>query len=164
MNIALLVIDMQKAFFEGNSKASMLKAVDYINYAVELFRKIDKKVIWIQDEDEGDGNIRGKESFEIIDLLKPNENEKIFIKHYGNSFNKTGLMEFLINEKIDTIIITGYCAEHCVLSTYRGAKDHDFFPIILKNAIASGSNENIKFVENISEIISINVLEKLIEI
>jgi nicotinamidase-related amidase len=163
MNIALFVIDMQKAFFANDSKKSMEKAVEYINYTVDLFRENNLNIIWIQDEDEEDGNISGTEGFEIIDLLKQKDSEKRIVKHYGNSFNKTELREYLINEKIDTIIITGYCAEYCVLSTYRGALDLDLTPIILKNAIASGNKENITFVESISEIITIGVLEKIIK-
>ena len=162
MNIALLVIDMQKEFFHGNSKNSMENAVKYINYTVNLFRKNNKKIIWIQDEDEEDGNINGTEGFEIIELLAPLQSEKRIIKHYGNSFNKTELLKYILKEKIDTIIITGYSAEYCVLSTYRGALDHDLTPILLKNAIASSNNDNIKFVENINDIITINVLKKII--
>ena len=163
MNLALLVIDMQKAFLKGNSKNSIENAAEYINYTVSLFRETNKKVIWIQDEDEEDGNINGTEGFEIIDLLSPLQNEKRIIKHYGNSFNKTELLEYILGEKIDTIIITGYCGEHCILSTYRGALDNDLTPILLKNAIASGNNENIKFVENINDIITIKILEKIIK-
>jgi len=163
MNIALLIVDMQQAFFNGSSKESMENAVGYINYAVDLFRENNKKIVWIQDEPEKDAHLNGLEGFEIVELLKPQQDEKRIIKHYGNSFNKTGLLEYLLEEKIDTIIITGYCAEECVLSTYRGALNHDLTPIILKNAIASGSNENLKFVENIHDIITIKVLEKLIK-
>ena len=125
MNMALLVIDMQKVFLKGNSKNSMENAAEYIGYTINLFSKNSKKIVWIQDEDEEDGNIYGTEGFEIIDLLSPLQNEKRIIKHYGNSFTKTELLEYILGEKIDTIIITGYCAEHCILSTYRGALDHD---------------------------------------
>jgi nicotinamidase-related amidase len=163
MNIALLVIDMQKAFFTGISKESMEKATEYINYTVDLFREHNKKIFWIQDEDEEDGNVNGTEGFEIIDLLKPKEDEQRIIKHYGNGFNKTKLLETILREKIDTIIITGYCAEYCVLSTYRGALDNDLTPIILKKAIASGNKENIKFVEDVTDIITIKILEKIIK-
>ena len=135
MNMALLVIDMQKLFLKGNSKNSIENAAEYIGYTVNLFRKNNKKIVWIQDEDEEDGNINGTEGFEIIDLLSPLQNEKRIIKHYGNSFNKTELLEYILDEKIDTIIITGYCAEYCILSTYRGALDHDLTPIILKNEL-----------------------------
>ena len=163
MNIALLIIDMQKAFFANKSKESMEKAVEYINCTVDLFREKNLKIIWIQDEDEEDGNISGTEGFEIIDLLEPKDGEKRIVKHYGNSFNKTELLEYIIKEKIDTIIITGYSAEYCVLSTYRGALDNDLTPIILKNAIASENKRNITFVENISDLITIGILEKIIK-
>jgi nicotinamidase-related amidase len=52
------------------------------------------------------------------------------------------------------IILSGYCAEYCVLSTYRGAKDLDFKPVLLRNALASGNRKNIRFVEDISDTIS----------
>ena len=163
MNIALLIIDMQNAFFNGISGKSMENAAEYINAALDLFRASDKKIIWIQDEDEEDGVIVGSKGFELIDILEPCKDEKKIIKHYGNAFNKTELLGYLYKEKIDTLIITGYCAENCVLSTYRGALDHDLTPIILKNAIASGNEDNIKFVENISDIITLKVLEKIIK-
>ena len=163
LNIALLVIDMQKAFFTNNSKTSMEKASEYIDYTIDLFRKNNKRIIWIQDEDIEDGVIEGTVEFNIIDILKPKTNEKRIKKQYGNSFNKTDLLENLLKEKIDTVIITGYCAENCILSTYRGALDHDLVPIILRKAIASGNNENLRFVENISDIITIKVLEKIIQ-
>ena len=162
MNMALLVIDMQNAFFTGDSKPSMESAADYINYTVDLFREKGLPVFWIQDEDTEDGNVRGTKGFEIINILKPNENEKRIIKHYGNSFNKTGLLECLLKENIDTVVITGYSAEHCVLSTYRGAMDHDLTPVLLRNATASGNAENIKFVESVSDIITIKLLKKII--
>jgi nicotinamidase-related amidase len=40
-------------------------------------------------------------------------------KTYGNAFNKTSLEDELRKLGVDTVIITGFCAEYCVLSTYR---------------------------------------------
>jgi hypothetical protein len=50
-----------------------------------------------------------------------------------------------------------------VLSTYRGAKDLDYFPVILKNGIASVSDANKEFVENISETVTCGVLERMLQ-
>jgi len=72
-------------------------------------------------------------------------------------------LECIHKEKIDTVIITGYCAEYCVLSTYRGALDCDLTPKILKNAIASGNDKNMEFVENVSDLITVNELEENIQ-
>ena len=83
-------------------------------------------------------------------------------KTYGNSFNKTSLEGELRDLGINTVIITGFCAEHCVLSTYRGAQDLDLTPIILRGSLASDNLENIKFVESISDIMSYGVLKKVL--
>jgi nicotinamidase-related amidase len=163
MNIALLIIDMQKAYYLTRAKESMAQAVEHINYAIELFRKTNNKIIWTQDERKDIGLIRGTEWFKIIDILEPGNDEKIVIKENDNAFNKTELYEYLIKEKIDTIVITGCLAEHCVLKTYIGAKDKGIIPLILKNAIASGKKEQIKIVEEISDVMTINELEKIID-
>jgi nicotinamidase-related amidase len=164
MKPALLVIDMQKAFYKGYGKESMDKAAENINQAVKLFREKHYPVIWIQNEDKKEDVIPGSPGFEMVDpLLKPLDHEKRIIKHYPNSFNKTDLLEYLISEKADTPVITGYNALYCVLSTYRGAIDQDLSPILLKDASASDSRKNIKLVEDISDIISINVLERVLK-
>ena len=84
-------------------------------------------------------------------------------KNYGNAFNKTTLQEELHTLGVDTVIITGFCAEHCVLSTYRGAQDLDLTPIILRGSTASDKLENIRFVESISDIITLGSLKKMLE-
>jgi len=63
---------------------------------------------------------------------------------------------------VDTVLVTGFSAEYCVLSTYRGAQDFDFTPIILKGPLASDNPEHIRFVEEISETISYGALETML--
>lgn len=58
--------------------------------------------------------------------------------------------------------MTVFCAEFCVLSTYRGAQDFDFTSIILKGSLASDNAEHIRFVEEISETISYGALKALL--
>jgi nicotinamidase-related amidase len=163
MKLALLVIDMQKAYYRNFSKESMDKASVYINTAVETFRKNNLPIVWIQNEGKADGVVRGTEGFEIIENLKPRENEKRIIKEYRNSFNKTELLEYIKENAIDALIITGFSAAFCILSTYRAAEDHDLRPIILKGAIAGNTSDNITFVENIDNSLTINVLEYMME-
>ena len=64
---------------------------------------------------------------------------------------------------VDTVIITGFCAEYCVLATYRGAEDLDLTPVLLRGALASGSLENIAFVESVSDVISYGALKRVLE-
>ena len=163
MEIALLVIDMQRAFFEGAVKTSMTEASKIINEVVDLFREHKKKVIWIYHENPKIDLTREKENFKVISLLKPKKEEETVIKRYGNSFNKTGLYEYLAREKINTLILTGYRAERCLLSTYRGALDLDLAPIMLKGALAGGNPEYIKLTEDLCEIISPGALGEFLK-
>lgn len=161
MKAALLIIDLQKAYYKGFAKESMDSAVSYINEVIPYFRKNNLPIIWIQDIDETSGVIPGTKDFEFVDtLIDIQKNEYSVHKKYGNSFNKTELYKILKEKEINDIIISGYCAEYCVLSTYRGANDLDLNPFILQNGIASGNKEHLNFVERISNLVSYKFLEK----
>ena len=163
MKLALMIIDMQKEFYVGKTLSQMDKAAEYINAVIPLFKERNLPVIWVQDLDEEEGVIPGSEGFEFIDSLTPPDGSLRVHKRYGNSFNKTDCDKILKKNGIDTVLLTGYCAEYCVLSTYRGAKDLDYFPVILKNGIASNEEENKQFVENISDTITYGMLKKLLD-
>jgi nicotinamidase-related amidase len=162
MKPALLIIDLQKAYYRGDAQKSMDEACEYINAILPSFRDKGLPVVWVQHIDKEDGSVPGLEGFEFIDQLKPMEGEYRIHKEYGNSFNKTGLNEILKECDANTVVVTGYCAEYCVLSTYRGALDLDLTPVILKNALASGKRENIRFVEDINSVISFGILKKIL--
>jgi len=158
MKPALMVIDMQKAYHVGTSAASMDSACEYINAAVALFRKKGFPILWILNKDEYDEAMPGLPGYELVDCLKPLDNELLIPKEYNNSFNRTECGSILQSHEVDTVIVTGYCAEHCVLSTARGARDLDIASVLLRGGIASGIEENIGFVERISEVISCGAL------
>ena len=164
MKPALLVIDVQKAYFENPDAAKSLnKAMEYIDAAIELFRKKNLPVVFIQHKDERDNVVPGSEGFDLPDAFDVRPEDLRITKTYGNAFNHTSLKKDLDALKVDTLIITGFCAEWCVLSTTRGAEDVDLHPIVLLGSIASPSSENIRFVESVSEVISYGALEIFLE-
>jgi nicotinamidase-related amidase len=164
MKPVLLVIDVQKEFFKNPATAQSLNdAIEYINAAIALFRKKHLPIVCIQHMDEKEGLVPGKDGFELPHNLNVLPSDLHITKTYGNSFNKTPLADKLRELGVDTVIITGFCAEYCVLSTCRGAEDLDLTPIILRGSLASDTRGNIAFVERISSIISIGSLEKVLE-
>lgn len=163
MKPALMIIDMQKEFHQGETAHNIDKAAEYINYILPKFEEKELPVIWVQDVDEGEGVVPGSKGFEVIDSLAPKTESIVIHKRYGNSFNKTDADKILKDAGVDTIVMTGFCAEFCVLSTYRGAKDLDYFPVLLKNGIASTEEIHKEFVEKISETITVGMLEKLLD-
>ena len=164
MKPALLVIDVQKEFykFSPETARSLKDAVEHINAAIELFREKDLPVICIQHMDEEKGLVPGTGGFNLPDDLKIEPADPHIHKAYGNAFNKTDLTKKLKELAVDTLIITGFCAEYCVLSTYRGAEDLDLTPILLRGSLASTNPDNISFVERINDVISFGALKKLL--
>jgi nicotinamidase-related amidase len=163
MKPALLIIDLQKAYYNDETKESMNKASGIINSVIPSFRKKSLPIIWIQHIDKEDGAEPGKTGFELLDQLKPDSNDYRVQKRYRNTFNKTNCLEIIKKENIDTVILSGYCAEFCIQGTYIGALDQDLVPILLKNGIASGNDSNLKFIETINESISSKALKKVLE-
>jgi nicotinamidase-related amidase len=164
MRLALLVIDVQKEFFSisPTTAQSLNDAIEYINAAIALFKAKELPVICVQHMEEEEKLVPGEEGFDLPEALDILPSDLHIHKMYGNSFNKTSLEDDLQALGVDTLIITGFCAEYCVLSTYRGAEDLDLTPIILRGSLASDNLENIKFVESISNIISYGVLKKML--
>ncbi len=163
MKIALLVIDVQKAYFNPDTSKSLENAIEYINAAIELFRAKNLPVICIQHRDDENNHQPGVEGFDLPESLKILPADLHIHKTYGNSFNKTSLLEELRKLKVDTVLITGFRAEGCVLSTYRGAMDVDLTPILLRDAIAGPIEQYVRFVESMSNIISYWALVKMME-
>ena len=164
MKLALLVIDIQDEFFNRNQVCddSLKSAIEYINAAINLFREKNLPIVVIQHKSEEQGLVPGKSGFDVCDSVKLKPQDMRIVKTYGNSFTKTGLAEKLRKLGVDTVIVTGFCAEYCVLSTYRGAQDFDLTPIILKGSLASENAEHIRFVEEITETISYGALKTLL--
>lgn len=164
MQPALLVIDVQKQFYrDENTAKSLAEAVDCINAAVDLFRAKDLPVIVVQHKDEASGLVPGSDGFELPEALRILPTDRRIVKTRGSAFAQTGLAEDLRSMGVDTLILAGYCAEYCVLSTCRWAKDLDFRPIILRGGLASHSPEHIRFVEEINDIISYGALQAVLE-
>ena len=165
MKPALLVIDIQKEFygFSPATAQSLKDALEYVNAAIALFRDADLPIVCIQHMEQEEGLVPGVEGFDLPEELGILPTDLHIHKTYGNSFNKTGLEAELRDLGVDTVVLTGFCAEYCVLSTYRGAEDLDLTPIILRGSLASDNPAHIKFVENISSIVSYGVLKKMLE-
>jgi nicotinamidase-related amidase len=165
MQPALLVIDVQKEFFKSNpdTAQSLNQAIEYINAAIALFREKHLPVICVQHLAEADKLLPGAAGFDLPETLNILPDDTHIHKTYSNSFNKTPLTDTLRELGVDTVIITGFCAEYCVLSTYHGAQDVDLTPILLRGSLASGSPQNIQFVESISDIISYGALQQFLK-
>jgi nicotinamidase-related amidase len=160
---ALIVIDVQKEFFQisETTTQSLHSAIEVINAAIVLFREKEFPVVSVQHINESIGLKPGSPGFDIPEELEIAPGDLHIHKTYSNAFNKTGLADRLREMQAGPLILAGFCAEYCVLSTYRGALDQDFKPIMLQGGLASETPEHIRFVEHISDGVTFGALKSL---
>jgi nicotinamidase-related amidase len=165
MKAALLVIDVQKAFFTDNPvrTTDLKNAAEYINAAIDLFREKNLPVICVQHMNPEDNLVPEQPGFDVPDILNILPGDLRIHKTYGNSFTKTPLAETLRKMGVDTVVVSGFAAEGCVLATVRGAEDYDFTSMILRSSIIGGKPGVAPLIESINEIISYDVLCKVLE-
>ena len=130
MKPALLVIDVQKAFFDDPvTKKSLDNAIEYINAAIEIFRKNNNPIVCIQHVDESEQLVPGEDGFDLPDSLKILAEDFHIYKTYGNGFNKTGLEAYLRGTGSgythrDRILRRVLCPIHLPWSTRPGLVAH----------------------------------------
>jgi nicotinamidase-related amidase len=153
MNTSLLIIDIQNDYFPGgtNCLVDSEAAVVNVRKILDKFRSDHKPVIHIQ-------HIATKPSAtfflpntlgaEIHEMVKPLDNEKVFIKHYPNSFRETGLFEYLKDKQVTNLVVCGMMTHMCIDATVRAAKDLGFTITLVGDACATKNLEiNGKLVE-----------------
>jgi nicotinamidase-related amidase len=157
---------MQEVFFDHSPAVaeSLTNAIEYINAANAIFREKELPIICIEDLEEEAGRVPGSPGFETTSIIELLPADPRIHKTYGNAFNKTDLHQMLQDLGVDTLILTGFAASQCVLSTYRGATDLDYSPLIFRGSLADTSQDKIRFVEEIHDMISYGALVKFIEL
>jgi nicotinamidase-related amidase len=142
MKTALLVIDIQKDYFEGG-KYPLVNPLEAAKKAYELlqcFREHDGYHVHIQHislSPTATFFIKGDSGSDIHDSVAHFEGEPIVYKHYPNSFRETNLLEMLKEWGIERVVITGMMTHMCVDATARAAADFGFQVLIAEDACAT---------------------------
>ncbi len=162
MKAAFLVVDVQQAFYDNENYNSQLRsATSYINHVSSLFREHDQVVVHVQHGPAAGG--KGNPGFEIGNLINQEEGDLYITKWYGNSFWKTDLEKLLNERDVDLVIVSGFAAQNCVLSTYNGAIERDFETAILQHGIAGFNKEDSRLMHHERNIVSHNIIEYILK-
>lgn len=157
MNIAFLIIDVQKAFVGKRlHEEHVSMALDYINYTADLFRAHEKPVFVIRDIEEGDG-----EDYQNLDELIVKETDIQLTKKSNNSFWQTNLEAELKQRAIDFLVLSGNALEYCVTATYFGALERGFKTVFLQNGIIAEFKESLDIFYKQRPLISYTALKEL---
>ncbi|MHA1615701.1 MAG: cysteine hydrolase family protein [Candidatus Njordarchaeales archaeon] len=146
---ALIIVDMQNDFAHPKGKLFVPTAKDIIPKIRELLEKARKakvRVIYTQDwhmKDDPEFNIWGEHAVadtwgaEIVEELKPSENDILIKKLRYDAFFGTPLDHILRIYGIKYLIITGTVANICVLHTAGSAALLGYKVVVPIDAIAA---------------------------
>ena len=138
---ALLIIDVQNDYFPGGNcelhePEAALKAIKRL---LEHFREKGLPVYYIQHIAAKDAAFFAPdtEGVKIHEGIHPLETEKVFSKHYPNSFYETGLLAELEKASVSELVVCGMMTHMCVDTTVRVAKDFGYPVTLIENACAT---------------------------
>jgi nicotinamidase-related amidase len=142
MKTALLIIDIQKDYFEGGKYplVNPLEAAKNAYMLLQCFREHDGHHVHIQHislEPDAAFFVKGDSGSDIHDSAAHFEGEPIVYKHEPNSFLNTNLLEMLKEWEIERVVITGMMTHMCVDATARAASDFGFEVIVAEDACAT---------------------------
>ena len=163
---ALLIIDVQNDYAKKNGRLLFPQLVKNLVRMVEAARRTGILMLYIQDtllrerlsdspawirhymlgeskkdpaEISADG-LDGTIGQQIIDEIRPQQNEIVVKKFRSSAFVGTGLDLILRSNNIKSIVVTGLFTEGCVESTCRDASN-EYFVVLAEDCVHSDRKE-----------------------
>lgn len=137
----LLVVDMQKAL------------VDEALYAYDAFldstfrlvgaaRNNGVEVVFVQhDAGSGSGLSIGDEGFEIVDALRPEAGEKVYVKNINSCFGNKDFRAYMEQQEDKRLMIIGLQTNYCIDATVKSAFERGFDVIIPEGSNSTFDND-----------------------
>jgi nicotinamidase-related amidase len=79
--------------------------------------------------------LKNTKGAELVDELKPGARDISFVKKRPSAFHGTPLLDYLIDRRIDTVIVTGGSTSNCVRATVFDASSYNFRTIVAEEAV-----------------------------
>ena len=125
-----MVIDLQKGLVDEELYA-------YDTFLERTARLIDEarkhrvEVIFVQhDAGAGSGLSEGDEAFEIVDAMRPEPTEKVFVKTINSCFGNQDFKAYMEQQSDKRLMIIGLQTNYCVDATVKSAFERGFEVII----------------------------------
>ncbi|MFF4650622.1 isochorismatase family protein [Streptomyces sp. NPDC001380] len=133
-NTALLVVDVQNdVVAEAHARDTVVANIaDLVGRA----RREGVPVVWVQHSDED--LPEGSDAWRIVPELVPGDAEPVVGKHYGDSFEDTGLEEALARLGVGRLVVVGAETDACIRSTLHGAFARGYDALLVRDAHTTG--------------------------
>ena len=154
---ALIVIDMLKAFTNPQMMlgANLDKEIEAIKPLIAVAHERGIPVIFstviYDDHDLKDAGLwaikmkgtltlkAGTEAVKIDPRLDMRPSDSLLVKKYASCFFGTDLVPRLLNQRVDTLIITGCTTSGCVRATAVDSVQNGFRPMVVREAVGDRS-------------------------
>lgn len=160
---ALLVIDIQNLYLPYMSEDDKKLGMEYINWAIWLFRTHNLPIIRVYHTSPEYGPKPGTEPFEFPKSVNIKDTDTQVIKNFPNAFKKTDLDKILKEKGCNTLFLCGLSSVGCVLATYEGGLDRDYKVFMIKGAIMSDNSTFTDMIEDICESVSFETLTFMLD-
>lgn len=160
MNTALIILDAQNDFFgtDNPNLAAFKAAAAVINEAIALWREEGWPLVFVQHTSER--LPAGSQPWAISERVDCRPIDVRMNKTTQNAFWNTGLDSQLRAQRIGEVVVAGFVAERCVLSTLRGAAERGYDAALLAGGIAGFDDRYTQFVLDISPVVTLERLRK----
>jgi len=143
MKQALIIIDMQEAFFldKQNYLFEAEKVVENINTLITSARHSEVPIIFIQhtDSNEDDDFAFGKPGWDLYHGLLRQPEDQVIQKTTWDAFYQTELAQYLQEQQIEQLIFAGAQTEFCLDTTIRNAYSRGYH----QNVLVEGAHSTL---------------------
>ncbi len=138
--MVLLVVDTQRLITTPD-----LYNFDIFENAVKTLiaaaRENSVEVIYVRHDDgAGEKLTKGTPGFEIYEGFSPKPGEKIFDKTINSSFKGTGLLTYLQEKNVKTVVVVGLQTDYCIDATIKCGFEHGLKILVPENANSTFDN------------------------
>ncbi len=145
---ALLVIDVQRAFFDGDTIPAVYdgkQVLARISDVVQRARVAGLPLVYVQHAGGGGHPLeQGGNGWQIHPEVLPQEGDVIVAKTTPDSFYETSLKADLDALGAENLVVVGNQTDFCVDTTCRHARSLDYKVTLLKDAHSTWDNEHLK--------------------
>lgn len=139
---AVIVVDLQKEY-SSDGKLPLVNIEQAVQNAARIIADAREKnflVIHVRHEFNNPSFeffVPGTAGVDFIPEVEPQDDEKVILKNYPNSFLKTDLKEILDENGIEEVVVIGAMSHMCVDATVRAASDFGYKVTVVHDACAT---------------------------
>ncbi len=109
-------------------------------FSTVIYNDHDLRTPAVGHQDEGALTLKaGTEAIEVDPRLDMRPTDSLLVKKYASCFFGTDLVSRLMNQRVDTLIITGCTTSGCVRATAVDAVQNGFRPMVVREAVGDRS-------------------------